>query len=79
MRRLLEKGGRAIDVATMTAAMSDHFSFPHALCRHPDPKQAPAKQTMTTGAVLIDLELRTMHVADGPPCEFSFVAHPVSQ
>ncbi|MBZ1351344.1 C45 family peptidase [Alcaligenaceae bacterium LF4-65] len=79
MRRLLEKGERSIDVATMIAAMSDHFSFPHALCRHPDPKQAPAKQTMTTGAVLIDLEQRTMHVADGPPCEFSFVAHTVSQ
>lgn len=76
MRRLLEKGKNQIDVATMVAAMSDHFSAPHALCRHPDPRQAAAKQTMTTGAVLIDLESRVMHVADGPPCTFAF--HPYS-
>ena len=74
MRRLLERGNKQIDVATMKAAMSDHFSAPHALCRHPDHRQAPAKQTMTTGAVLIDLEKRIMHVADGPSCEFPF--HP---
>ena len=61
----------------MIHAMSDHFSHPHALCRHPDPKQAPAKQTMTTGAVLINLERRSMYVADGPPCEFPFIEHSI--
>jgi len=79
MRRLLERGGKQIDVATMTAAMSDHFSEPHSLCRHPDPRQAEAKQTMTTGAVLINLESRVMHVADGPPCEFPFIAYSVAE
>ena len=73
MRRLLEQGGRAIDMATMTRAMSDHFGLPNALCRHPDPRQPAARRTMTTGAVLIDLEARVMHVADGPPCENAFV------
>jgi len=72
MRRLLERGKNHINVATMKAAMSDHFSAPHSLCRHPDDRQAPAKQTMTAGAVLIDLESRVMHVADGPPCTFPF-------
>jgi isopenicillin-N N-acyltransferase-like protein len=79
MRRLLERGGKKIDVAAMTAAMSDHFSMPHSLCRHPDSRQPEAKQTMTTGAVLIDLESRVMHVADGPPCEFPFIAYSVSE
>jgi isopenicillin-N N-acyltransferase like protein len=73
MRRLLERGGRAIDVAAMKSAMSDHFGAPNALCRHPDPRQPAAKRTMTTGAVLIDLEARVMHVADGPPCENEFI------
>ncbi|MEI6114919.1 MAG: C45 family peptidase [Burkholderiales bacterium] len=77
MRRLLERGDGKIDVARMVTAMSDHFSAPHALCRHPDPGQASAKRTMTTGAVLIDLESRVMHVADGPPCEYPFIAHSV--
>jgi isopenicillin-N N-acyltransferase like protein len=29
---------------------------------------------MTVGAVLIDLEARTMHVANGPPCANDYVA-----
>jgi hypothetical protein len=28
---------------------------------------------MTAGAVIIDLDARVMHVADGPPCENAFV------
>jgi isopenicillin-N N-acyltransferase-like protein len=75
MRRLLELGRNAIDMAVMTKAMSDHFGHPNALCRHPDPRQPAARRTMTTGAVLIDLEDRVMHVADGPPCENAFVAY----
>ena len=78
MRRLLEGGARAIDMAVMTSAMSDHFGAPNALCRHPDPRQPSARRTMTAGAVLIDLEERLMHVADGPPCENAFVPYPLN-
>lgn len=74
MRRLLEHGKNTIDITAMQKAMSDHFGEPNALCRHPDPRQPTAKRTMTAGAVLIDLEARLMHVADGPPCENEFVA-----
>jgi hypothetical protein len=28
---------------------------------------------------LIDLESRVMHVADGPPCEFPFLAYSVAE
>jgi isopenicillin-N N-acyltransferase like protein len=31
-------------------------------------------RTMTVGAVLIDLEARTMHVVNGPPCANEYVA-----
>ncbi len=75
MRRLLEQGKRAIDMDAMTSAMCDHFGAPNALCRHPDSRQPAARRTMTTGAVLIDLEERLMHVADGPPCENAFVPY----
>jgi isopenicillin-N N-acyltransferase like protein len=32
---------------------------------------------MTVGAVLIDLEARTMHVANGPPCMNEYAAFSV--
>ena len=32
-----------------------------------------AKRTMTAGAVLIDLDARVMHVANGPPCTYPYV------
>lgn len=73
LRRLLLQGSRPIAVETMKQAMSDHFGAPNAICRHPDERQPAAKRSMTAGAVLIDLDTRTMHVADGPPCENLFV------
>jgi isopenicillin-N N-acyltransferase-like protein len=72
LRRLLQRSN-PIDVDAMKAAMSDHFGAPSAICRHPDERTPPARRTMTAGAVLIDLESRVMHVADGPPCENPFV------
>jgi isopenicillin-N N-acyltransferase-like protein len=71
LRRLL--GRSDITVERMKAAASDHFGAPNAICRHPDPHQAMSKRTMTTGAVLIDLNARMMHVANGPPCSYDYV------
>ena len=61
----------------MRAAAADHFGAPYAICRHPDPDQPSAKRTMTVGAVLIDLDARVMHVANGPPCTNDYVAFKV--
>jgi isopenicillin-N N-acyltransferase like protein len=77
MRRLLAQHRGALSFAHMRAAASDHFGAPYAICRHPDPKQPSARRTMTTGAVLIDLEARVMHVANGPPCSNEYVAFSV--
>jgi isopenicillin-N N-acyltransferase like protein len=68
MRRLLEPHRGAMTLRHMMAAAADHEGAPFAICRHPDPNQPSARRTMTVGAVLIDLEARTMHVANGPPC-----------
>lgn len=73
MHRLLARTAGAISFADMQAAAQDHFGFPNAICRHADETQPPAKRTMTTGAVLIDLNTRTMHVANGPPCTYPYV------
>lgn len=65
-------GAGRLDRAAMQQAMGDHLSYPHALCRHPDPRQAPARQTMTLAAVILDLARREMWVAEGPPCDGRF-------
>jgi isopenicillin-N N-acyltransferase-like protein len=78
MRHLLEQCRGALSFAHMRAAATDHLGAPFAICRHPDPGQPEAKRTMTVGAVLIDLEARTMHVANGPPCTNDYVAFTVA-
>jgi isopenicillin-N N-acyltransferase like protein len=74
MRSLLAPHRGALAFQHMRAAATDHQGAPFAICRHPDPSQPSARRTMTTGAVLIDLEARTMHVANGPPCANEYVA-----
>lgn len=71
VRRLLGRDGITFD--KMHKAASDHFGAPNAICRHPDPRQPDAKRTITAGAVLIDLDARIMHVANGPPCQNPYV------
>jgi isopenicillin-N N-acyltransferase-like protein len=74
MRALLEPQRGALSFAHMRAAAADHFGAPYAICRHPDPHQPAVLRSMTVGAVLIDLDARTMHVANGPPCSNEYVA-----
>src|SRR6266566_2948639 len=74
MRALLHPHRGTLSFERMRAAAMDHFGEPYAICRHPDPNQPSEKRTMTVGAVLIDLEARTMQVANGPPCMNDYVA-----
>ncbi len=77
MRSLLGQHRGAISFDHMRAAAADHVGAPYGICRHPDLKQPLAKRTMTVGAVLIDLDARVMHVANGPPCSNEYVAFAV--
>ncbi|NVO13427.1 MAG: hypothetical protein HXX10_05260 [Rhodoplanes sp.] len=73
LRRLLTQANGRLGLAAFHAATSDHFGLPNGICRHPDERQPEAKRTMTAGAVLIDLDARLMHVANGPPCTHDYV------
>ncbi|WP_157961771.1 C45 family autoproteolytic acyltransferase/hydolase [Acuticoccus kandeliae] len=77
IRRQIETRRDRLDMAAFTEAMCDHFNAPNAICRHPDERLPAAKRTMTTAAVLIDLDARILHVANGPPCSNPFVAFPL--
>jgi len=77
MRDLLAGTRGAISFAHMRQAAMDHVGAPDAICRHPDPAQPSVKRSMTIGAVLIDLDARVMHVANGPPCNNEYAAFTV--
>ena len=64
---LLRKDIGKLDISNFQAAFADHFGTPNSICRHPDPNQPEAKQTMTNASFIIDLETRTKHVADVQP------------
>jgi len=74
MRCLLSAPREPLAFEHMRAAATDHAGAPYGICRHSDATQPSVRQTMTVGAVLIDLDARTMHVANGPPCSNDYVA-----
>ncbi|MCZ6591760.1 MAG: C45 family autoproteolytic acyltransferase/hydrolase [Alphaproteobacteria bacterium] len=73
--RLLRKDIGKLDASACQKALTDHFGYPNAICRHPDDRLPVAKRTMTNAAFVIDLNTRTMLIANGPPCSNAFVAH----
>jgi isopenicillin-N N-acyltransferase-like protein len=49
-------------------ALRDHTGHPKGVCRHVDPADPWAEQTVTVASVVMNLEKLRLHVADGPPC-----------
>jgi len=77
-RRGMRQANAPLDVATLKRLLSDHFGHPYAICRHPDPADDPAHQTVTAASVILALNQRVIHVADGPPCETPYQAVPLA-
>ncbi len=74
LRRLLLQRPCALpDLQWLEQVMSDRFGAPNALSRTPDERQPQARRTMTVAGVLIDLDARVLHVANGPPHEHAYV------
>jgi hypothetical protein len=57
--------------------LSDHFSAPASICRHPDMTLPEPKLVISVAAAAIDLNARTLYVTDGPPCESAFQCVPL--
>jgi isopenicillin-N N-acyltransferase-like protein len=70
----LERIGGAVasegrpSLETFRMALADHANFPSGVCCHPDARSAPHDRGTTVASVLMDLDERTMWVADGHPC-----------
>jgi isopenicillin-N N-acyltransferase-like protein len=73
--RLLRKDIGKLNVDLFQMALADHFGLPNAICRHPDERLPVAKRTMTNASFVINLNTRTMQIANGPPCSNPFVEH----
>ncbi len=77
LERLLRRSGGNIAIDTVHTALSDHFSTPASICRHPDMTLPEPKRVISVAATAIDLNTRTLYVTDGPPCQSRFQAVPL--
>lgn len=64
-----------IDISTLKKIFSDHANSPESICRHFDdqPPDAPAAlKWETITSVIMDLNERTMYLAQGHPCRTEY-------
>jgi len=74
LERLLRHSSGQIGIDTIHNLLSDHFSRPASICRHPDMTLPEPKRVISVTAAAIDLNARTIYVNDGPPCQSPFQA-----
>jgi isopenicillin-N N-acyltransferase-like protein len=59
--------------APLLDALRSHDGHPKGVCRHLDPAEPWADQSVTIASVVMNLEKLRLHVADGPPCTHEHV------
>ena len=52
----------------LASLLADHANYPSGICCHPDPRLDRLDQGATVASVVMDLDERTMWLADGRPC-----------
>jgi isopenicillin-N N-acyltransferase-like protein len=67
-RTAVERDIGSITPKSLGAFLADHADYPSSVCCHPDPREAPAERGATVASVVMDLDARTMWLADGHPC-----------
>jgi len=77
LERFLRRSGGKIGIDTIHHLLSDHFSTPASICRHPDTTLPEPKRVISVAAAAIDLNARTLYITDGPPCQSDFQAVPL--
>lgn len=71
LRALLD-AERPVRVEDVEQGLRDHDQHPFGICRHPNPDEPPEQHYITVTAVVMDLDTRTLHLTDGPPCQNLF-------
>lgn len=75
-RILRRKLGR-IDNDVMREAMTDHFSAPASICRHPNAAMPESKRVITVASIIIDLGARVLYASDGQLCQNDLQSFPL--
>ena len=77
LERLLRRSSGKLGIDAIHALLSDHFSAPASICRHPDLTLPEPKRVISVTAAAMDLNARTLYVTDGPPCQSNFQTVPL--
>ena len=71
-RRLLTGDRGHINTDSFKKIFQDHFSYPESICRHVTPENDYAHQLCTVQSVILDMEERSLYIAEGPPCRSQY-------
>ena len=72
MWKFLRASRGGITPDRLQAYLADHVNYPAGICSHPDPRIEPADRYATVASVIMDLDTKTLWLADGKPCETPF-------
>ena len=62
----------SLGAKTFMTMLADHAGYPYSICAHPDELAEPTEQGATVASVVMELESRTMWLADGQPCSVPY-------
>lgn len=68
VERRLRKAAPSVAMADIIEALTDHYSYPAAVCRHADPALPEARRVATVATLVMDLDARVLHATAGVPC-----------
>ena len=72
LTRLLWDDEGDLSPQRLQVLLTDHFNRPHSICRHPDPTKPLLERYATVASVIMDLNARTMWLAEGNPCQVPY-------
>jgi isopenicillin-N N-acyltransferase-like protein len=66
---------RPLSRPDLEAALRDHEGYPYSVCFHIDPAEPPEEYYESVTSVIMDLNLLTLALSDGPPCQAEYVTY----
>jgi isopenicillin-N N-acyltransferase like protein len=72
VRELLRCRVGAVTVESLQRVLTDHANHPVGVCAHADLREAPMDQGQTSASLIMDLDERTLWLADGMPCTVGY-------
>jgi isopenicillin-N N-acyltransferase-like protein len=71
-RKAVERDIGSITHKTLEELLADHADYPSGVCCHPDLREALPERGSTIASLVMDLDTKTMWLADGHPCTAPF-------